>query len=83
MLEVKDVRFVYQTKYQKTQALKGVSCAFSQEKFYVIVGPSGCGKTTLLSLLAGLAVPTQGEILLNGTPCKKSVWNDTAGKTCR
>ena len=71
MLEVKDVRFVYQTKYQKTQALKGVSCAFSQEKFYAIVGPSGCGKTTLLSLLAGLAVPTQGEILLNGTPLKE------------
>ena len=68
MLEAKDVSFVYQTKYQRTQALKGVSCAFSPGKFYAIVGPSGCGKTTMLSLLAGLAKPTEGEILFDGLP---------------
>lgn len=68
MLEAKNVQFVYQTKYQRTQALKGVSCAFSPGKFYAIVGPSGCGKTTLLSLLAGLAKPTEGEILFDGQP---------------
>lgn len=71
MLEAKDVSFVYQTKYQRTQALKGVSCTFSPGKFYAIVGPSGCGKTTFLSLLAGLGTPTVGEILFDGQPLKQ------------
>lgn len=34
---------------------------------YAIVGKSGAGKTTLLSLLSGLASPTSGQVLLNGT----------------
>ena len=33
-----------------------------------IVGPNGVGKTTLVKLLAGLHVPSQGEILVDGTP---------------
>lgn len=68
ILEARKIYFTYQTKYQKTQALKGVSCTFSPGKFYAIVGPSGCGKTTLLSLLAGLAAPAEGEILFDGKP---------------
>lgn len=36
--------------------------------FVSIIGPSGSGKSTLLRLLAGLASPTTGEILLNGAP---------------
>jgi putative ABC transport system ATP-binding protein len=31
-----------------------------------IVGPSGCGKTTLTHLLAGILVPTEGQITVNG-----------------
>ena len=31
-----------------------------------IVGPSGCGKTTLAHLLAGIVVPTAGQITVNG-----------------
>ena len=33
---------------------------------YAILGPSGSGKTTLLSLLGGLDVPTQGDVLFDG-----------------
>lgn len=32
------------------------------------MGPSGCGKTTLLNLIAGLELPTQGTILMDGRP---------------
>lgn len=66
MLEVKDVGYIYQSKYQSIEALKKVNCLFEAGKFYAVTGPSGSGKSTLLSLLAGLDLPTSGEILVEG-----------------
>ena len=66
MLEVKDVGYIYQSKYQSIEALKHVSCSFESGKLYAVIGPSGSGKSTLLSLLAGLDLPTSGEILVGG-----------------
>ena len=37
-------------------------------EFVTLLGPSGCGKTTTLRMIAGFAMPTEGEILLNGKP---------------
>ena len=68
MLEVKDVGYVYQSKYQSIEALKHVNCSFESGKLYAVIGPSGSGKSTLLSLLAGLDLPTSGEILVEGSP---------------
>jgi len=36
-------------------------------EFVTILGPSGCGKTTTLRMIAGFEMPSQGQILLNGT----------------
>jgi iron(III) transport system ATP-binding protein len=49
-----------------TLALRDVSLAVAAGEVLAVVGESGCGKTTLLRLIAGLEVPTEGEILLNG-----------------
>ena len=38
----------------------------SKGEFFVLLGPSGCGKTTTLRLVAGLDVPTRGEVFLDG-----------------
>lgn len=47
--------------------LKGINLEIKQGETVAIVGTSGSGKTTLLGMLAGLDVPSSGEIFLNGT----------------
>jgi len=51
----------------KTLALRGVDLDVSDGQLTLLVGPSGCGKTTLISIVAGLLNPTQGEIAVFGT----------------
>ena len=68
IIEVKNVKFRYENKYQTVNALNGVNCSFEEGVLYALVGKSGSGKSTLLSLLAGLMLPTEGEILFNGRP---------------
>lgn len=66
ILELRNVRYTYQTQYQKVEALKGITHSFEQGLVHAIVGRSGSGKTTLLSLMAGLDLPTEGEVLCEG-----------------
>ncbi len=49
-------------------ALEKVSLDLYPGEFVCLVGPSGSGKTTLLKLIAGLIAPTQGRILVDGSP---------------
>jgi len=71
LLEVKEVSFSYQSKYQTNAVLKKVSCAFEAGKVYAVVGKSGSGKSTMLSLLGGLDVPDEGEVLFKQEPTSK------------
>jgi spermidine/putrescine transport system ATP-binding protein len=48
------------------RALNDVSVEIRQGEFFTLLGPSGCGKTTLLRLIAGFEMPTDGLILLEG-----------------
>lgn len=66
MIEVKNVSFSYKSKYQVVEALKNVSCTFEAGKIYAIHGESGSGKSTLLSLLAGLDVADEGNVMIDG-----------------
>ena len=66
ILQARNVHYIYQSKYQKVHAVKGIDFTFEEGKFYAIVGKSGCGKTTILSMLAGLDLPTEGEIVYDG-----------------
>jgi len=49
------------------RALDEVSVDIRRGEFFTLLGPSGCGKTTLLRLIAGFEMPTEGTILLDGT----------------
>jgi heme exporter protein A len=49
-------------RYGRKRVLRGVDLAVPRGGFAVVTGPNGSGKTTLLRLLAGLALPTRGEL---------------------
>jgi NitT/TauT family transport system ATP-binding protein len=53
---------------ERYQALGSVSFDVLPGEFVSVVGPSGCGKSTLLRLVAGLAAPDAGELLVDGRP---------------
>ena len=66
VIELHDVKYVYRSQYQQVEALRGITFAFEAGRVYAVMGSSGGGKTTLLSLMAGLDVPTEGEVLCEG-----------------
>jgi spermidine/putrescine transport system ATP-binding protein len=47
-------------------ALDSVGLDILENEFFTLLGPSGCGKTTLLRLIAGFELPTEGSISLQG-----------------
>jgi NitT/TauT family transport system ATP-binding protein len=69
VVSVGDVTVSYPSREGTSQALSGVSLDVGRGEFISLIGPSGCGKTTLLRLIADLAQPTSGRLLVNsGTP---------------
>jgi heme ABC exporter ATP-binding subunit CcmA len=52
-------------RYGRKRVLRGVSFELGRDGFLVVTGPNGSGKTTLLRLLAGLAVPSAGELTID------------------
>jgi putrescine transport system ATP-binding protein len=53
-------------RFDTAIAVERVSLDIFSGEFFALLGPSGCGKTTLLRLLAGLEMPDEGRILLDG-----------------
>ena len=66
-LEMSHVNKIYfGEKKEEVVALSDISFSCQEGEFICIVGSTGCGKTTLLRLIAGLEVPTAGEIKMAG-----------------
>ena len=53
-------------RYGELQALGGVDLEVEQGEFFGLLGPNGAGKTTLISIIAGLARATSGEVRVMG-----------------
>jgi ABC-type sugar transport system ATPase subunit len=53
-------------RFGQVTAVDHVSIDITEGEYLVFLGPSGCGKTTTLRLVAGLDVPDEGEIRIDG-----------------
>ncbi|HEY1342621.1 MAG TPA: ABC transporter ATP-binding protein [Bryobacteraceae bacterium] len=70
MIKVRDVShwFAFQPD-RDIRVLESVTLEVPRGQFLALVGPSGCGKTTLLNMMAGLIVPRNGEVSIEGRVC--------------
>lgn len=65
VLEIRNISKTYHTLDGETKALDDLSFNVKNGEVLIIVGPSGCGKSTILSILAGLIKPTNGDIVFH------------------
>ena len=65
-LEVRNLSRVFLRGERSFKAVDNVSFSIKSGDFIGIMGDSGSGKSTLLNLIAGLLVPSSGEILIDG-----------------
>ncbi len=63
MLEIKDLV----KKYGDKVAVNGISLTIQKGMFYGLLGPNGAGKSTTIHCITGIAQPTSGTILIDGT----------------
>ncbi|MFK7835507.1 MAG: ABC transporter ATP-binding protein [Sulfitobacter sp.] len=61
-IQIKNVR----KEFGDFVAVRESSFTIEDGEFFMLLGPSGCGKTTTLRMIAGLELPTSGEIYLDG-----------------
>jgi putative ABC transport system ATP-binding protein len=68
MIEVRGLKKSIHNGTNLVEILRGIDLTIPDGQFAAIMGASGSGKSTLLGLLAGLDAPTEGEVILDGTP---------------
>lgn len=67
LIVCKELRKIYHMGEVEVHALRGLDLTVKKGEFLAILGPSGCGKTTLLQIIGGLATPTAGSVVVDGT----------------
>lgn len=70
-MDIDCITMKYKNEEKEQIVLKNVSFSIEKEAFVCIVGASGCGKTTLLRIMAGFSMPTNGKVMCNGKEVKK------------
>lgn len=65
MLELQHISFGVEQDGENKEILRDINLTIN-ERFVAITGPNGGGKSTLAKVIAGILVPTQGRIILDG-----------------
>jgi NitT/TauT family transport system ATP-binding protein len=65
-MEVRDLYKSFAVQGKPLLALEAINLQLYPREFVCLVGASGCGKSTLLNIVAGLAAPTSGQVLIDG-----------------
>ena len=66
MLELKGIRQVFRSGQDEVVALDRIDLHLDRGDFLSIIGSNGAGKSTLLGVIAGVLVPTAGQVLIGG-----------------
>lgn len=70
-IRIENVSKSFPTPKGEFLALSPSSLEIKEGEFVCLIGPSGCGKTTLLNMLAGFYMPSEGLILIDNKEVKK------------
>jgi ABC-type lipoprotein export system ATPase subunit len=70
-LQISELYKIYKDGEVETVALRGATLTVQPGEFLAIRGRSGAGKSTLLNLLGGLALPSAGQIVIDGADITK------------
>jgi ABC-type nitrate/sulfonate/bicarbonate transport system ATPase subunit len=65
-IALKGIDKSFQTPSGTVQAVRGVNMTVEEGELVTLVGPSGCGKSTIFNMIAGLAIPTTGDVTIDG-----------------
>ena len=62
LIDLKGIR----KEFDGVDVLKNIDLYIRDGEFLTLLGPSGCGKTTMLRLIAGFALPSSGQVIMDG-----------------
>ena len=65
-IKVNDIKKYYRVGDAEIKAVDGIGFDIPQGQFVVVVGPSGAGKTTVMNILGGMDLPTDGQVFIDG-----------------
>ncbi len=68
LVSLQSVSMVYGRGADAVRAIEDVTLDIAKGEFIAVVGPSGCGKSSLMKLISGLHLPSEGRLTIEGRP---------------